>query len=117
MTINTELFQKIYDQITLHPEQHDQAGFEYRDEYRDECGTIRCIAGWAVAIHYGVNSIYGVEYGPGRDTEWGYLSDTAAEAADLLGLDDTQATDLFYDMDNESAVKKCHYYATNGGER
>lgn len=114
MTINTELFQKIYDQISQHPETHDQATFEYRDI---SCGTTRCVAGWAVAIAHGIESIYtgAARYG-GRETVHGYLSSTANEAAALLGLDDAQACHLFYMTTDAQAVEACHLFATKGDE-
>jgi hypothetical protein len=115
MSINTELFQKIYDQISQHPETHDQGDFESRPP---GCGTTRCVAGWAIALHCGVNSIYSRPGLPlaGRETSSGYLSPTAVEAADLLGLTDRQAVELFYNFENEEAVELCHRYATKGDD-
>lgn len=43
-TINRDLFRKIHEQITNHPESHDQGSFEGVDY---TCGTTRCVAGWA----------------------------------------------------------------------
>lgn len=111
MTINTELFQKIYDQITQHPETHDQGHFEA--EWH--CGTTRCIAGWAVIMHYGLYSLYDSNVPMrGRITDSGYLSGTANTAAGILGLSDDQAHELFYEMNNEKAVDLCSYYANKG---
>jgi len=41
---NTDLFRKIHDQITTHPESHDQGDWE------SPCGTTRCVAGWALHL-------------------------------------------------------------------
>lgn len=114
MTINTEMFQKIYDQITQHPDTHDQGTFE-------DCGTSRCIAGWAVALRYGVadTTIYSGEVPDREDEEVegvGYLSGTAVIARNILGLTGEQAYDLFYDLNDERAVEKCLRYATKGDE-
>lgn len=98
MTINTELFQKVYDQITKHPETHDQSIFE------GGCGTTRCVAGWAVVIHHGIDSIYQLHYRGG--------SFIAREAAELLGLSEEEADHLFYKTVNYEAVELCRQYAS-----
>lgn len=119
--INTELFQKVFDQIDQHRETHDQGSFENYGE--EGCNTTRCVAGWAVAFHYGAKrSIYedGLHMLDHRDREVperdGYLSSTAAAAADILGIPDEQAYDLFYEMSDERAVETCLRYATKGDE-
>ncbi len=50
---NRELFQKIHDQITGHPETHNQ------DSWESLCGTTRCVAGWAVHFTNGENRLWG----------------------------------------------------------
>lgn len=125
MSINTHLFQKIYDQITQHPETHDQKQFEWTAE----CGTTRCVAGWAVAIHHQADSIYcralegitintpDLPVNPDSPEGTRWLSSTAVEAMNLLGLTPEQAHDLFYDtMDDGKAVAKVLRYATKGDE-
>ena len=65
VTPNKELAAKVLRQITEHPETHDQeVWFEQNEggrgfcntvgEVRDvgTCGTVGCVAGWAVALHY-----------------------------------------------------------------
>ena len=42
--LNIPLFQKIHAQITRDPGSHDQGSWEAVGE----CGTTRCIAGWAL---------------------------------------------------------------------
>lgn len=98
--INRELFRKVYDQITAHPETHDQ------DEFESSCGTTRCVAGWA--LHF---------YNPNQD-----IRQTAFEINDsvhggpgnaarkILGLSEHQAGRLFYEVSDKEAVeivKKC----------
>lgn len=122
MTINTEMFQKVYDQITQHPETHYQGTWEngYGGYDDDECGTTRCVAGWAVAFAKGWEneSILGrcglgvmLPDGSGR-----HMSPVGAVAADILGLDLTEAYELFYDTNNAEAVEACLRYANKGDE-
>lgn len=120
MTYNVPLFRKIYRQITEHPETHDQRAFE-----STYCGTQRCIAGWAVALHFGLGvgeSIYRSRavkkhatvnggYGGVMADNGVWLSDTAHHAADLLNLPYNEAAKLFYYMNDEGAVEKCRQYA------
>ncbi len=47
--VGRETIQAIYNQITEHPETHDQSMWE--DRYG--CKTVRCIAGWAEYFHRG----------------------------------------------------------------
>lgn len=106
MSINTELFQKIYDQIAQHPETHNQAVFEMHDA----CGTVRCVAGWAITLE-------------GRVDQKGSIYDGVVSArailtlaAELLGLSEAQANELFYAVTDAEAVELCHRYATKGDE-
>lgn len=46
-TINTDLLNRIADQIELHPETHQQDEWFYS---ASECGTRACIAGWACIL-------------------------------------------------------------------
>ena len=46
--MNRELFKKIDDMITLTPTRLDMESWENQPADRTECGTTRCIAGWAV---------------------------------------------------------------------
>lgn len=98
MTLITgrELAQKILDQITAHPETHAQ------DSWRSEngaCGTMYCIAGWAVVLNW-----QGGEGDPGRlldgrramARELNTIPHWGALGQKLLGLDDEAADDLFF---------------------
>lgn len=102
MITGKELAQKILDQITAHPETHNQ------DTWVDgfnSCGTTYCIAGWAVAL----NALPGDDetLPAGRRAmarelntipHWGPLGQK------LLGLDDEVADDLFF-SDTEDAPR------------
>lgn len=45
MLKNIELAERILEQVTEHPETHDQEHYGYQG-----CGTTHCIAGWAVVL-------------------------------------------------------------------
>lgn len=45
-----ETAQAVLDIVRMNPEQHDQNVWETGD-LEDECGTTRCVAGWAVHLH------------------------------------------------------------------
>ncbi len=75
---------KIWDQIAEHPETHDQSSWE------DECGTTKCIAGWAA--HFSPNS---------NHLNIGYF----AHGQEVLGLGHLEASSLFYHADDERAVQ------------
>lgn len=95
-----ELAQKILDQITEHPETHDQDTWE---NVFGECGTTYCIAGWAVAFNarstedrstYQARILLADELG--LTAHWSTLGQ------ELLGLDDQEAEDLFYSGTEEA---------------
>lgn len=113
--INTDMFRRIHEQITAHPETHYQGTFEA------DCGTTRCVAGWAV--HF-----WGVDKNLDSSLDIGALSEVyvstqdigfkpesevielgwealEAVAADILGLDNCDANRLFYTMNDEEAVR------------
>ncbi len=98
--LNRELFQKIHQQITDHPETHHQSYWE------TACGTTRCVAGWAV--HLTTNAPV---YEPGGSVEsLSFQTRSLAEdvlpdhavrtvpsiARRLLGLDAEEAGRIFY---------------------
>lgn len=109
MTVNTELFRKIRDQISAEPERHSQATWE--------CGTTRCVAGWAVAFELGEGrSLYqGVVHKDPTpdlvnllDRLQVYTVSNAARV--LLGLSYSAANLLFF-ADNEVAREAVALYA------
>lgn len=101
----------VLEQITLFPETHDQADWEI---YNNECGTTRCIAGWAVmlakpghqsaeeALHYVVQEnmddaeIFDISFNGGGD----FFS----IGKRLLGLYEFEADKMFL-TDDERAIE------------
>ena len=101
-----ELAEKVYEQITQHPETHNQR--VWIDE-RAACGTAACVAGWAIALSPLTN--YRIdEYGP-KFTELGdglYFG----TAQYLLGIDGTEASRLFHtDLKHDVVVEAVKYLA------
>lgn len=83
MERNSALFDKIAAQIEETPDRWDQSLFERHTE----CGTNRCIAGWALHLEYG--SVYDyMDNHPERAVEY--------VAAELLGININEADYLFY---------------------
>lgn len=105
MITGKELAQRILDQITAHPETHDQGA--WRSE-NGACGTTYCIAGWAVALNVEPGEVHLPDETVTRfrlarelttwDTEWSVLG------RELLGLDQEAADDLFF-SDTEDAPR------------
>lgn len=100
MTINRELFGQIADQIEREPQFHNQDTWEGTNAH---CGTTRCVAGWAIFLAEGRESLrYQMNAADG---------DVFEKAMDLLGLDDQSASDLFYNFNNYSALQMVRAYA------
>lgn len=113
--INTAMFRRIHDQITAHPETHDQGVFEA------SCGTTRCIAGWAIyfaAVDRADGSDeYGMaakidKYWRAKGGDWPTYEITERTAADILGMPFDAAYTLFYCMEDELAVEYVAELAT-----
>ncbi|QMP84435.1 hypothetical protein HUN42_00057 [Streptomyces phage Dagobah] len=98
--VNRELFQKIHEVITLHPEQHDQSVWEEPDP---TCGTTRCVAGWAITLTTG-KPVYGKGYVLHPATlALGKRPGVPSIAGELLGLNDAEADVLFYRTGSDKA--------------
>lgn len=91
--INVELLERVKAHILEEPTRFDMGDFVIQGEYLENfaanfgrpippCGTIACIAGWAVLLSEGQTS--------------GAGSDVQAEAEALLGLSVEQRERLFY---------------------
>lgn len=50
--MNQELFKQIHDTISTKPEQFGMSDWEFTN-YANECGTTRCVAGWAIHLTTG----------------------------------------------------------------
>jgi hypothetical protein len=97
--LNLPLFAKIRDQITAHPELHEQSDFEYPSN----CGTSRCVAGWAILLDAHGR---GEQIDSFRESS-DYLVDDRSPsdfARQLLGLTYAEADYLFFQAGNKEAV-------------
>jgi hypothetical protein len=98
--------QAVLDIIRLYPEAHDQKVFEVLDvQFLDsQCGTMRCVAGWAQWLHDGI-----------VDTSRCSLDNprwvVEVRAAEVLGLNDDDASMLFFSTDEEQAIAALEYVA------
>lgn len=94
-----ELAQKILDQITAHPETHDQGSWV------DVCGTTYCIAGWAVALNALPGDNETLQAGRrAMARELNTVTDWEALGRKLLGLDEDAADALFFSDTQEAPV-------------
>lgn len=111
--INKELFQKVYDQISSEPETHEQWTWEDSETANEECGTTRCVAGWAVFFGHNLEHGQSIYCGYGDGSAWRHPS-IQREAAHLLGLTDNEAAHLFLSTNNSQARELVLRYATKG---
>lgn len=115
-----ELAVKVIDQVTKHPETHLQS------MWINDCGTVACIAGWAVAfnrqgteMNWSVKTRIAAELRPvdaqGRtlDGEGGMLLNWSEAGAALFGItdedgriDEDEADRIFMCMDETEAVAR-----------
>lgn len=115
-----ELAVKVIDQVTKHPETHEQA------TWISGCGTIACLAGWTVALNrqpgesnHDVKARIAVELRPvdawGRtlDGEAGMVPTWSEAGATLFGItdedgriDQDEADRIFMCMDETEAVAR-----------
>lgn len=105
---NVDLMLAIRQQITAHPESHEQRFWAQRTE----CGTTYCIAGWAVTLT-GKAMEWRSRPGPSAEIEGAWrVSDLhggrgiSAVAADLLGLTGEEAESLFHQGNNARALAR-----------
>ena len=120
MAYNKTLMQNILDFITEHPEEHDQITFESTAEDtsylldipEEECHTTRCIAGWAFIMSYpfstGLSGAAQSHYA--GDSDMSDPDDYRTGAAELLGLSEDEALELFYEASNEEAIEALKRY-------
>lgn len=125
--INTELFALVRDAIKGQPGRHDQSTWE--SVLSNECGTTRCVAGWAIHLTTGEKVFrwepglgfievspsvraLAAEHGVQGDDDQDGMDLIPGLAASLLGLTETQADILFY-AENEKALT-CVELAADG---
>lgn len=110
--------QQVYDQITQHPETHQQATWHTQNE----CGTTSCAAGWAMqfsgyrwAVYDGpTNGFWGAQHKlayirPGETVPQRIFGVDGAPSPltigqELFRLDDDTAYALFIETTNEEAA-------------
>ena len=119
--LNTELFRRINEVISARPEEHDQSAWEVRSP---ECGTARCVAGWAIFLTTGANlyvrpdpdvlddgeTILSPQVHELAD-ELGVLPSVPAVARELLGLTRDEAASLFYSAEDDEARTLVYHVA------
>lgn len=106
MSFNTPLFKKIREIISVKPELFDMASFE--NGGNSECGTTRCIAGWAIHLETG-EPLYDDEgdfTAPVHELadRLGVRADPEDLGRELLGLSRSEAARLFY-IDDEAGTR------------
>ena len=105
MAYNLDLMRAVREQITKHPETHDQTSWGERTK----CGTTHCIAGWACALNGDT-----IQWEPDESVGESASSVTTKDgqlpiddrARELLGLDDFEASDLFYAFTRTHALAR-----------
>ena len=95
MRVNTELAARIYRQITMHPETHDQEvvveGLGWLPD-GNVCGTTACVAGWACAFAGRLTERRSIT---GHATYAEYSGDWFEDGMVALGISDGLADALF----------------------
>lgn len=92
------LLRTVLEHVTAHPEEHDQDFWALQRA----CGTTRCIAGWATYLsgcteRWETDPLIAGARGAGFvTTPNGPTMTVPRAAASLLGLDDGEASVLFY---------------------
>ncbi|MEU6674817.1 hypothetical protein [Streptomyces sp. NPDC046925] len=103
MTINTDLLIEIREQITAHPETHDQLSWGRKSD----CGTTYCIAGWAAVL---TDASFIWSHDDDEDDKIATLIDDHEApdqyAARVMGLEYDDAARLFYTLENEAALSR-----------
>lgn len=92
---NVDLMLAVREQITSHPETHDQRDWARRGE----CGTVCCIAGWAAVLAgeelaWDQEGRYGTDHVARCDRD-GEALPIGVVARDLLGLSVGESAALF----------------------
>lgn len=85
-----ELGEAVLRQIERNPESHDQG------QVMDRCGSVGCIAGWAVVLGMPL------EYASGQVHIWGRSHELAPR---LLGLPEAEFYGAVYDVEDEELAK------------
>jgi hypothetical protein len=136
MAVNKKMFQEIYEFIMQFPELHYQGSWETDPAHTGNCGTTRCIAGWAtwigardakllsrkrdmtsIGIREALADRLGLREGHLDDEEYYYAyhhSDYAVLGGQLLGLTGEQAQSLFHDLSGDRVLARVKSFAETG---
>lgn len=107
-TFNTPLAARILATVLEHPDRHNQ------DSWVSECGTTKCVAGWAVVIGAGKDLRINPRdpymedmqtRKPGKSWKPLTEDELVTKAASLLGITHTEASYLFYGTSNAEAIE------------
>lgn len=101
-TLNIPYARKVLEHLIAHPEEHRQA--HYGD--RTACGTTACIAGTAIMMDPNCTIQWAINGLMAPPLIHGFEVDMDMHAAKLLGLTPNDATQLFYEWNNQRALKK-----------
>lgn len=134
MTVNREMFAEIHTLLIEFPELHRQASWETDPGSTGNCGTTRCIAGWATWIGArdagllmkkrqmtspGIRTELAAHLGLVKEDIDPCLSeyethDYAVIGARLLGLSGQEAHSLFMDLYDERVLARVKSFAETG---
>jgi hypothetical protein len=99
-----ETAQAVLDIVNAYPNLHNQAHFEFKHA----CGTARCIAGWAIYLHYG--EVYSASVEDMRMSG----KATIEIAAPLLGLSEMDDVIRLFRAGPEDVAVAALKYLANG---
>jgi len=111
VVLNLPLAEAVLEQVTAHPEMHDQNCYGIRRG----CNTTQCIAGWAVVLSPDAEAVWsGSLIAKGVDVleavkmlsgdGYAFTVDVASAGSQLLGLTEDEADELFFSFDDDHAV-------------
>lgn len=104
-TLNIELAEKVLSHIEHDPDSH------YQGSWINDCGTTACIAGHAMLasgefVRKLDVGILGDRYARLVHRDTGEYPEPVIEGARLLGLNGSQATSIFMEMEEDQAIAK-----------
>lgn len=121
MAVNTELAKKVFIQISLHPETHDQQvvtdGLEYLED-GSPCGTTACVAGWTCAFAGLLEERTDWDGVPYLVVPGEFGDDWFGKSADALGITRRMADVLFNEeLPEDVARETVRLLAVDGGSQ
>lgn len=94
--INIDMMRRTFEYIEAHPEEHYQGNWVEKGE---DCGTTRCFAGTAAHLSpdYAIRLSVEDSYFTCHREEDGEEVEFSRAGAEILGLNDNQAEEMFFD--------------------